>query len=104
LPICRHLTPEERQALFSEWVYLASWAHGAVQFARDMIASLPRPWVVAHLEQEAEPYLQSGTDEEYRRFLELFSGIDTELAQRLARRAALHSNPEIREAGEDFLR
>ena len=47
--------------LFPEWVFLASWAHGAIQVPRDMILSLPRDWVLARIEQEAEPFLRDGT-------------------------------------------
>ena len=50
----------------------------------------------------AEPLLQDGTDEEYRRLLELYIDIDRELTQRLAGRALQHDEPDIHEVGEDF--
>jgi hypothetical protein len=99
----RYLTAPERMQLFPEWVFLASWAHGAIQVPRDMILSLPRDWVRARIEQEAEPWLQGGSDDEYRRFLELYELFDRDLALALARRAAAHADPDIREAGEEFL-
>src|SRR5262249_56320922 len=103
LVVASPLTVPERLLLFPEWVYLASWAHGAIQIPRDMILSLPREWVLANIEQEVEPLLRDGTDDEYRRFLELYELLDRELTLKLARRAAAHPDPNIREAGEDFL-
>jgi hypothetical protein len=41
--------------------------------------------------------------EEYRRLLELYIQIDTDITKRLALRASLSNIEDIREAGEDFL-
>jgi hypothetical protein len=103
LTVLPYLSLTERKCLFPELVFLASWAHGAVQVARDMILSLPRDWVLANIEREAEPHLQDGTYDEYRRFLELYQLLDRDLTIKLARRAAAHADPDIREAGEEFL-
>ena len=97
------LTPAELKALFPQLVALASWDHGMVQAARDRILSLPRDWVLQHIEEVAEPLLQEGDYVEYRRFLELYVQLDPELAARLARRAAAHADSDVKEAGEDFL-
>ncbi len=70
---------------------------------RDAILSLPSDWVLARIEQVSEPYLLTGTHEEYRRFLELYQELDHPLTLALAQRAASHPDPDIREAGEDFL-
>jgi hypothetical protein len=101
--VAPYLTIPERMQLFPEWVFLASWAHGGIQVPRDMILSLPRDWVLARIEREAEPFLRDGSDDEYQRFLELYELLDRDLAFRLARRAAAHSDADIREAGEDYL-
>jgi hypothetical protein len=98
-----YLKEDERKELFEELVFLASWANGAVQCARDAIRSLPRDWVLARIEEAAEPLLAAGTDDEYRRFLELYELLDRALTLRLARRAAASEDLDIREAGEDFL-
>jgi hypothetical protein len=45
----------------------------------------------------------NGTYDEYRRFLELYIEIDTELTKKLAMRAIQSPDFDIREAGEDFL-
>ncbi|HBI44391.1 MAG TPA: hypothetical protein DDY78_16290 [Planctomycetales bacterium] len=98
-----YLTPLEQQQLFPDLVFMASWGHGSVGFARELILSMPRDRVLNNIEREAEPLLQEGTYDEYRRFLELYEQLDPAMTQRLARRAAAHSDPDIREAGEDFL-
>jgi hypothetical protein len=103
LHVANSLTEPEREALFPEWVYLASFSHGAIHIPREIIQSMPREWVLLHIEREAEPLLRGGTDDEYRRFLELYELLDLDLTRRLARRAAAHADPDIREAGEDFL-
>jgi hypothetical protein len=103
LAVAKSLTLEEKKALFSEWVFLISWAHGAIQTARDILLSLPRPWVLERIEKEVEPYLQNGTEEEFRRFLEFFEILDEDLLTKLAQRAAVHADPDIKEAGADFL-
>lgn len=103
LGLALRLSAEERLELFPEWVLLASWAHGSIQRAREVILSLPRDWVLAHIEQEAEQYLREGTYDEYRRFLELYVLLDGELTAKLAKRAAASQDLDVREAGEDFL-
>ena len=95
--------PSERQELFGELMLLASFAHGAIQVVRDAILSLPRDWVLEHIEEQAESLLRDGTYDEYRRMLELYYALDRDLTRRLARRAAARADEDIREAGEDFL-
>ena len=101
--VAPHLDVSERQQLFHEWVEWASCSHGYAETVRDIIRSLPREWVVARIETVAEPVLQHGTYDEYRRLLELYIELDRGLALRLAQRAAEHSDDDIQEAGEDFL-
>lgn len=103
LDVVPYLTISERLQLYGDLVFLASFAHGTIQAVRHLILSLPREWVLQTLEQQAEPLLRDGTYDEYRRFLELYELLDRELTLRLARRAAAHADPDIREAGEDFL-
>jgi hypothetical protein len=102
LRFIEYLKLEERQNLFNELVDLASVSHSDIELCRKAILSFPKTWLLANIEKSAESLLQDGTDEEYRRLLELYIDIDRELAQRLARRALAHADPDIREAGEDF--
>ena len=93
----------ERQQLFDELLYLASVGHADIALCREVILSLPREWVVSNIERRAEPLLGRGTDEEYRRLIELYIDIDCNLAWRLAKKALQNDDPDIREVGEDFL-
>jgi hypothetical protein len=103
LRLVRILSQEQKRALFPEWVYLASFGHGAITTAREAILSLPRDWVLERIDIVAEPYLQQGTYDEYRRFLELYRDLDPDRMRTLAHRALQSADPDIREAGEDFL-
>lgn len=97
------LEPEELRELLPELILRASTAHGALDLVRRYILALPREWLLAGIEKEAEPYLASGTYDEYRRFLELYSQLDAALTTRLAQRAAAHADSDIREAGLEYL-
>jgi hypothetical protein len=103
LTVFAYLSLDEQQDLFRDLVFLASSSHGSIQRVRDLILTLPRDWVLAHIEREAEPLLRQGTYDEYRRFLELYELLDLDLTLKLARRAAAHEDPDIREAGEEYL-
>ena len=102
LRLIEYLNLEERQSLFDNLVDLASVSHSDIELCRKAILSLPKTWLLANIEKSAEPILQDGTDEEYRRLLELYLEIDWELTQRLVLKALQHDDPDIREAGEDF--
>jgi len=99
-----YLKKEELLQLFDVLVPLASTGHSNIKRVRDAILSLPHDWVIQNIEPLAEHLLVDGTDDEYRRFLELYSELDKDLARKLAQRAAQHTDPHIREAGEDFLK
>ncbi|MEW6494803.1 MAG: hypothetical protein AB1589_20135 [Cyanobacteriota bacterium] len=102
LRLIEYLNLEECQSLFDDLVDLASVSHSDIELCRKVILSLPKTWLLANIEKSAEPLLQDGTDEEYRRLLELYIDIDRELTQRLAIRALQQDDPDIREVGEDF--
>jgi hypothetical protein len=97
------LTLAERQEAFADLVRVASVGHVDVQLARTAILNLPREWVLERIEAVAEPLLQRGDYEEYQRLLELYRDLDPGVTRRLAERAAAHADPDVREAGEDFL-
>jgi hypothetical protein len=101
--LLRSLRQSELQELFDDLVFQASYSHGSIQAIRDAILSLPRDWVVLRIEDVVEPLILDGTDDEYRRILELYAALDPTLVRRLAQRAANRPDPDIREVGEDFL-
>lgn len=103
LNVAALLPVDKRRELFGDLLALASFGHGLTGEARRIILSLPRDWLLTHIEEHAEPLLAYDDYEEYRRLLELYSLIDRDLTLRLARRAAEHADPDIREAGEEFL-
>ena len=97
-----YLPLPERQSLLDELVDLASVSHSDIELCREAILSLPKTWLLANIENSAEGLLVDGTDEEYRRLLELYINIDDRLTKKLVKRALQHEDADIREAGEDF--
>src|SRR5262245_33658999 len=98
-----YLSEDEHKQLFDLWIGGASTANGYVHIFRKFILSLPHDWVMERIESMVEPHLCNDDMDEYRRFLELYILLDINLTRKLAERAAAHSDPEIKEAGEDFL-
>jgi hypothetical protein len=92
----------ELMELFSEWVRWST-SHRYALAVRNIIKSLPRGWVWAHIESAAEPLLQEGADA-YRRILELYNELDRDLTLRLALQAVASLDEDIREAGGDFIK
>ncbi len=103
LSVVPYLTLPERMQLFSDLVSVARAAHGPVEAVWNLILALPRDWVLAHIEQEVEPILEQDEEDDYWMFLQLYERLDRDLTLRLAHRAAKHSDPDIRELGEDSL-
>lgn len=102
LRLTEYLKTEERQLLLEDLVDLASVSHSDIELCRQAILALPKSWLIENIEKCTETILENGTDEEYRRLLELYIEIDLELAGRLAKQALHHENPDICEVGEDF--
>lgn len=102
LRLLEYFTIEECQILFDNLVNLASVSQSDIELVRKVILSLPKTWLLANIENSAEPLLNDGTDEEYRRLLELYIHIDEELTQRLVSQALHHADPDIQEVGTDF--
>jgi hypothetical protein len=98
-----YLKQEELLQLFDILIPLASTGHSNIGRVREAILSLPHEWVIKNIEQLTEPLLIEGTEDEYRRFLELYLKLSKDLTLKLAQRAAQHNDGGIREAGEDFL-
>lgn len=103
LYVAQWLGAGELERIFDELVALASASHGSMGYVRDLILTLRRDWILARVEAAAEPYLREGAEDEYRRFLELYDLLDRDLTLKLARRAVEHQDPDIREAGQEYL-
>jgi hypothetical protein len=102
LKLAEHLSESEHKQLFNIWVAGASH-HKYVHIYRKFILTLPRDWVLERVEAATEPYLINGDMEEYRRYMELYLLLDDELTRKLAQRALAHSDPDVIEAGQDFI-
>ena len=102
LEVAAILPIPERQQLLSDLIDLGM-SHGYAGRCREIILSLPQDWLLAHLEEAAEPFLKDDTYDHHRRLLELYSEVDRDLTLRLAQRACQHPDPDVREAGEDFM-
>jgi hypothetical protein len=103
LEVSEYLSLSEKMALFENWVFLASFSNGFIDYVRKTILSFPKDWVLSRIEAEAEKYLAEGTYDEYRRFLELYYDLDLNLTRKLALRAVESDDADIKEAGEDAL-
>jgi hypothetical protein len=102
LTLAEYLSESEHKQLFNLWVGGASH-HKYVSLYRKFILALPRDWVLERVEAVAEPHLINGDLEEYARYLELYLLLDEELTRKLAQRALAHSDPDVVEAGQDFI-
>lgn len=102
LRLIEYLETEELQLLLNDLVDLASVSHSDIELCRQAILALPKSWLIENIETSTAQILKNGTDEEYRRLLELYIEIDLGLAGRLAKQALQHQDPDICEVGEDF--
>lgn len=96
--------------VFESLVKLASVGHRSIGLNRAVIKTMPRKWVIEHIEpivnhilsDETDPYVKTEPEEYYRRFAELYYELDDGLLDRLLDKAAQHDNPEVVEVAEDF--
>lgn len=102
LKIINYLTQDERQSLFNELIKLASVGHSDIELVRHAIVSFDKNWLLENIENQVESVLENGTDEEYRRLLELYIQIDDKLTHLLAQKALQHPEIDIQEVGADF--
>jgi hypothetical protein len=74
-----------------------------LELGRKALVALPRRWLLAYIEEDAEPLIQLNDEWEYRRLLELYSMLGDMLVRKLALRGIDNSDIGIREACRDFL-
>ena len=103
LAVIRTLPADRAIRLLPDLLYHARSVHGHLEAVRETVLSISRDRLLKEIETAAQPLLATGDDEDYRRFLELYLMIDSQLALRLARTAANASDANIRDVGEDFL-
>jgi hypothetical protein len=103
LHVLQFLKIEELMSLFDDLIFLASFSHGGIEVVRAYIHKLPQDWVITNIKNKVEPLLINGDYDQYRRILELYISLDKNLTKELAQRAVSSSDPDIKEAGEDFI-
>jgi hypothetical protein len=101
--LIQYMSLEERKELLCELVGLASSAHGLTRAAQELILSLPRDWLLAHIEPCVDRVLENATYEEYWAMLTLYRMLDESLMRKLAERAFQNDDPNVKDAGEHFL-
>jgi hypothetical protein len=73
------------------------------RLARAVVLRMSRPWVLDHIEPAVGNLLEDGDRLDYSLLLMLLTELDPTLAVRLARKAAAHTDYDVREVGQDFL-
>jgi hypothetical protein len=100
--LARSMSPSELEGLFNELMEWASTSQAYHETLVDIIRSLPRDWVLANIEQAAEPNLQNADYNEYMLLLSLYLRLDKGITRRLAQRAVSDPRSEVRELGLDI--
>ena len=74
-----------------------------ISYGRRAVVAMPRDWVVPRIHSVAERDLNLADGWECRRLLELYSEIDHALVHQFASVCSGSADPEIADAGRDFL-
>lgn len=74
-----------------------------IEAGRKQVLAMPLPWVLTHVERVATEALDLADYWEYRRLLELAESLGAGLVQRLVLIGLDSSDPDVREAAEDFV-
>ncbi|HZY85943.1 MAG TPA: hypothetical protein VFE78_14000 [Gemmataceae bacterium] len=76
---------------------------GRIVAGRQLVLAMPRARVLERIERVAAEALDLSDYWQYRRLLELAELLDAELVRRLVPVGLSSSDPDVREAAEDFL-
>lgn len=98
------LQPETRDAVVRYLLELACQSQHVrnIVLGRTALLSLPRQWIIDHIEPYAEPLLRLEDEWEYSRLGELYEQLDEGLVLRLIARGSSSHDDEIRVAAQDF--
>ena len=92
-----------KEYLFSTLIDLASVGHSDIQLVREVILdNFSKEYLMLYTEDAAEPILNIGDEEEYRRLAELYTLIDFRLLRPLVKDALMSDNSHIYEVGLDY--
>lgn len=104
-----HVLPSLEQPISSMAVQfllaLACQASSAanITLGRGGLKSIPRSWLLANIEREAQLLLDMDDEWEYRRLAEVYFELDIDLARKLAQLGLNSKNDEVVEAAADLL-
>jgi hypothetical protein len=103
LVIVEKLSTDEKKRLFPSLVRLASWSVPHTGTVQNIIAVLPRDWVLRNVEAVAGPILEHADIEECRRILELYSELDRELLVRECEKLIKSGRSDQETVAREFL-
>jgi len=115
LEIVKCIRPEYQQLLVFEILPLAAMneTKRSTNLAQEIILSWPREWLNAHLESYARPVMKAIANgglrftclsEFYSGLIDMFRAVNMETAERIAKEAAAHAEPDVRLIGNDWLK
>ena len=87
-----------------EFFAFGTWQNQVTELAQELIFSVSGEWLRNNILTFIEPLLQGTDYPEFWGVLEICDQIDGAKATELAHRMAVHTNPEIQQAGETFLK
>ncbi len=105
LDLVPELPLEQGRAILSGFLEQACQCQNIhnIEIGRYGIWSIPKEWILEHIEELAELLLKTEDEYEYRRLFEVYEKLDKGLVHKLALRALESPNSDIRETGKDFL-
>lgn len=98
-----HLSTKEKEDLLPALVDLACFSNKYRTDAFLAICSLPRRWVVANIEPQAELIFSRASEEEFGLLLHLLFEVSPELGRTIAERGLHHHNEDIKHIAATFL-
>jgi len=90
-------------SLFASLLNACTVAHSDIALAREVLMSISRAWTRQRVDEALAPLLADAGAEEFRRLAELLEALEFhEPLAELVARAAAHSDPDVREVGDDY--
>jgi hypothetical protein len=101
--LAQELASDDADALICYLLELACQAQNErnIVLGRELLVELPREWLLTRIAKLAEAHLPLDNPWEFRRLLEMYQSLDSNLRQRMAESRRNDSDPEIREVAED---
>jgi hypothetical protein len=90
--------------ILAEFLGIASQAQnlGNIHLGRNAILTLPREWTLLNIDAAADETIDFSDEWEYRRLLELYKELASELLRRLVQRGLTGSSDDIRCVAQEY--